>query len=394
MLSIRRSSISLLQFLHSSSKSSTIFCSAHLQIPFFLFTSKAELPSTETPFIVEYLINSVGLSPEKAIKASKFSAHIKSPAQPDSVRHFFKQHGFTEADIKRIILGHSRILCARVDSTLKPKFEGLSNLGFSEIQIVKLVTGSPLTLNYMNFYNVFPRIEFLRSFLGSNDRIMKAFSHDVSLLARSFEKVIKPNIIFLTECKVSDAIIGCMLTEVRSIIGRPLSFLKAAVKRIDELGIPRGSWMFYQALRSLCSNTSEQVDAKIKLLGGLGFSETEVSSAIRKQPYILSLSEKNLHETGKFLVKEAGCDHSYLSSHPNIFTFSLSKRLVPRNQVLKLLKTKGILKKKLGFYNVSSMSERKFVEKFIFRYKEKMPELHDVYLSASAGEIPNWCVML
>lgn len=386
MLLIHRSSISLLRYLHPNSKISTLFSSTHFRIPLSLFTTKVELPSPETPFIVKYLINSVGLPSEKAIKASKFITHIKSPSHADSVLHFFKQHGFNDADIKRIILQHSRVLCANVDSTLKPKIEALSKLGFSETQIVKLITASPLTLNYLNYYNVRPRIEFLRSFLGSNDKILKAFSHDVSLLARSFEKMIKPNIIFLTECQVSDAIIGCLLTKVRLIIGRPLNFLKAAVKRIDELGIPRGSWMFYQALRSLCSNTSEEVDAKMKLLTRLGFSEAEVSSAIRKQPYILSLSEKNLQETVKFLVKEAGCDHSYLSHHPNIFTFSLSKRLVPRNQVLKLLKEKGILKKEFSFYNASSISERQFVEKFIFRYKEKIPELHDVYLSASPGE--------
>ncbi|XP_020575595.1 transcription termination factor MTERF15, mitochondrial-like [Phalaenopsis equestris] len=387
MFLIRKNSSFLLNYLVSKSKISTLFSSSQFRIPLSLFASKVKDPPPKSFSIVNYLIDSVGLSPEEAIKASKSVIHIKSPSHPDSVLQFFKQNGLTDSNIKRIILHHSRILCANVDSTLKPKIEGLSKLGFSETQIAKLVTANPFNLNYLSYCNVLPRVEFLRGVLGSDENVVKAFSNDISLLSCNLEKMIKPNLSFLRKCRLSDARIGSLMMKVRQLMGRPLSYLEAVANRVEELGIPRGSKMFYQAFRFFIANNSDVVKTKIKFLGKLGFSEAEILSAIQKQPSVVSLSEKNLQETIKFLVMEAGCEPSYVISHPSILGLSLNRRLIPRNRILKLLKAKGHLKKELDFYNYIALSEMKFMNKFIFPYQKKMPKLLDVYVSASAEKV-------
>ncbi|KAK8921862.1 hypothetical protein KSP39_PZI020308 [Platanthera zijinensis] len=385
MILVRKNSSLLLGFLSGTSKVSILLPPSNLLTPLRLFTSKADDPSPKTPFIVKYLIDSLGLSSPEADKCSKSLTHIKSPSNPDSVLEFFRKNGFTDADIKKISRTHPRVLCAKVDSTLKPKFDVLRDLGFSDTQITKLIAANPLALKYLSYCNVRPRIELFNTFFDSKDDIVKAISKDICLLASSLEKTIKPNIAFLRECQFSNERIVSLLINGRRVVGRAPKSLKSIAKRVNELGVPHGSGMFYHTFCCLCGVSIDTFDAKIKLLGSLGFSQSELS-AIIKQPLILRLSAKNLCEKVDFLVKEAGCELSYVSRHPTIVGLSMTKRLIPRNYVMQLIMERGLLKKKIGFYNFVSISERNFLNKYIFSFQQRMPELPNVYRSASAGK--------
>ncbi|KAK8921864.1 hypothetical protein KSP39_PZI020302 [Platanthera zijinensis] len=385
MILVRKNSSLLVGFLSGTSKISILLPPSNTLTSLRLFTSKADEPSPKTPFIVKYLIDSLGLSSSEALKCSKFLTHVKSPSKPDSVIEFFRKNGFTDADIKRIVCSNSRVVCAKIDSTLKPKFEVLRELGFSDTQITKLITANPLTLSYLSYCNVRPRIEFFNTIIDSKDDIIKAILRDMCLLTCSLEKTIKPNIAFLRECQFSNQRISSLLIHSRRVISRPLNTLKSIAKRVDELGLPRESGMFYYGFLSLCRLNSDMVDAKIKLLTSLGFSESEVLSLILKHPLILCLSGKNLQEKVDFFVKEVGCKLSYLCCHPFLLSLSLNKRLIPRNYVMELIIEKGFLKKKVGIVHFASMPEGKFLEKYIVSFQKRMPELPDVYLSASAG---------
>ncbi|KAK8970744.1 hypothetical protein KSP40_PGU005391 [Platanthera guangdongensis] len=385
MILVRKNSSLLLGFLAGTSKISILLPPTNLLTPPRLFTTKANDPSPKTPFIVKYLIDSLGLSSSEADKCSKFLTHVKSPSKPDSVIEFFRKNGFTDADIKRIICCNSKVVCAKIDSTLKPKFEVMGDLGFSDTQITKLITANPLTLNYLSYCNVAPRIEFYNTIIDSKDDIIKAIARDICLLTCSLEKTIKPNIAFLRECQFSNERISSLLIHSRRVISRPLNTLKSIAKRVDELGVPRESGMFYYGFLSLCRLNSDLFDAKIKLLISLGFSESEVLSLFLKHPLILCLSGKNLRYKVDFFVKEVGCKLSYVSCHPFLLSLSLTKRLIPRNYVMELIMKKGFLKKKIDIVNFASMPERKFLEKYIVSFQKRMPELPDVYLSASAG---------
>lgn len=50
-------------------------------------------------FVVEdYLVDTCGLTPAQARKASKYLPHLKSPEKPDAVRAFLTVAGVSEAD--------------------------------------------------------------------------------------------------------------------------------------------------------------------------------------------------------------------------------------------------------------------------------------------------------
>ncbi|KAK8931326.1 hypothetical protein KSP39_PZI016342 [Platanthera zijinensis] len=189
----------------------------------------------------------------------------------------------------------------------------------------------------------------------------------------------------MRECQFSNKRIDALLINEGRVIGRALNNVKYIVKRVEELGVPRGSRMFYRTFRCLCRVNADIFDAKIKLLGSLGFSGSELS-AILKQPLVFCLSAKNLCETVDFLVKVACCELSYVSRHASMIGLSITKILIPRHYVMQLIMDRGLLNKKIYFYFFVSISERKFLEKFISSFQQRMPKLADVYFSASVGK--------
>ncbi|RWW63028.1 hypothetical protein BHE74_00029819, partial [Ensete ventricosum] len=92
--------------------------------------------------MAEYLVSSCGFDPDEAAKASKLLGRIESRHQPDSVLGFFKNHGFDNAQMKRILSINPEWLLLDVQKTLAPKFRALQDLGFSCSDITDLVSSN------------------------------------------------------------------------------------------------------------------------------------------------------------------------------------------------------------------------------------------------------------
>lgn len=67
--------------------------------------------------------------------------------------------------------------------------------------------------------------------------------------------------------------------------------------------------------------------------------EREVSTdAVSKRPAIIALCDKILlGKIFEFLVNEAAMKPRYIVEKPDLLTYSLEKRLVPRHNVMKVL---------------------------------------------------------
>ncbi|GLT69998.1 hypothetical protein SLA2020_421030 [Shorea laevis] len=59
----------------------------------------------------------------------------------------------------------------------------------------------------------------------------------------------------------------------------------------------------------------------------------------------------------------------------NLIRFSLEKRIIPRCSVLQLLISKRLIKKNTSIFHVVRMSENKFVEKFVRKYQNEVPDV-------------------
>ncbi|KAI0507026.1 hypothetical protein KFK09_013144 [Dendrobium nobile] len=371
----------LFHFHRSAAHAPTHLPSLYLPI-LFSFSSTAENSSVKSTFMVDYLIGTIGLSSEAAIKSSKSLSHIKSPSKPDAVLHFLKESGFNDACIRYMVSKNSRILTAKVETTLKPKMIALKKFGFSESEILQLVSKNPVFLIHGGIQS---KIKFWRGFLGSKENLLHALLRGKRLICSNLDTNIIPKISFLRDCGFLDNQIASMINNNPNFIVMSLDSIKRLKNRAEELGFSYGSGAFCSVMVSLCQISRATMESKLKLLGSFGWSEAEVSSVIRKAPLLLETSEKKMKKMMDFLVKRAGCEPSFVMKHPRLLMFSLERRMVPRQYVLQLLKSKDLIKRKLSFYSFMTISEKKFLEKYILSYGEKMPDLYQVYLALYSG---------
>ncbi|KAK8455154.1 hypothetical protein SEVIR_4G094200v4 [Setaria viridis] len=234
--------------------------------------------------------------------------------------------------------------------------------------------------------DVVPRLEFFISFYGSFERLLVFIKNHNSIILSDLERVIKPNIALLRQCGIS----------VRDIakLARVLTFnperLKEVVLRAEELGVPRSSRMFYQAVFVVSNITKEKVAARFEFLKStLGCHESEIATAVSKLPTILGISEQSLHRKIQFLVNEVGLEPQYILQRPALFTYSLEKRLVPQHCVMKVLQAKGFLISNTSFNTFAQYGEETFKLRYIDSHKDSVPGLADAYATACGGVVPS-----
>ncbi|TVU38223.1 hypothetical protein EJB05_11580, partial [Eragrostis curvula] len=319
----------------------------------------------------DFLITRCGLTPAQALKSSKLLAHVKSPSNPEAVLAFLADTGVAGADIAAAVAREPRLLCARVDKTLKPRIGLLRDVGFSVSQISRLTATAPVV-----FWSpaAISRLVFYLSFLGSFEKLYSVLRSRYCgrLLGQDVERVVKPNLAFLLQCGLTNCDI------VKLLLYAPILLLEQdRAKKIavcaEKLGVPRHSAMFKHALWVVQVVGPGRVDAKLDFLKkALGCSETELSVAMCRHPRTLALKEVNITQTVEFLKMEVGLEAEYIVRRPALISYSTEKRLRPRHYVLKVLKAKGLVKD-TDFYSFVSFSEKMFAKRFLDRYEDSVP---------------------
>ncbi|RWV76969.1 hypothetical protein GW17_00062270 [Ensete ventricosum] len=136
--------------------------------------------------------------------------------------------------------------------------------------------------------------------------------------------------------------------------------------------------MFITILKYLHRVSKERVTAKVDLLRSFGWSESEFFSAVKQSPRFLCLSLELLRKKMEFLINEVGYVPSFIADHSYLLKYSLEKRVIPRFRVLDMLNTKGLWTRRGKFPHFLQLSDKKFMEKIVLPYKEKVPELLDI----------------
>ncbi|CAK9167514.1 unnamed protein product [Ilex paraguariensis] len=185
--------------------------------------------------------------------------------QPESVLNLLKGHGLTQTQIKKLVATRPLILLADPLKTLKPNFELLKTMGFSGVNLVKLLQRDPriletdahtvveffraygfsekqistLTMKRPNLYlynaqKIFtPKLEFFKSVGLSGEEIAQILSSEPYILERSLENHIIPSVdvirrILGTDEKVLKAIKACyriLEYNLEEVLGRNIEIL-------------------------------------------------------------------------------------------------------------------------------------------------------------------------
>lgn len=268
------------------------------------------------------------------------------------------------------------MLCANVEKTLVPKVRILQELGLSRSGLAELIMLKPRVL----IASVEPFIKFLRPLLGSKDDVIKTLNRiQWNITDKSIETLVQPNILFLKECGTSDEMIAKFMVRNPNFFFQYPTRLKDTVNLVEKLGLTQERGAFIYAIFILGSMSKRAVKAKFDLFKSLGWSDADAISAFVRAPECVKYSEKKIRASMDYFVKELEYNPSYVASNPKILTYSLEKRIIPRLNILRILKSKELLKRSIGLYAVASMSEKRFLERFLNPHKESVPEVLKVY---------------
>ncbi|WOL08661.1 transcription termination factor MTERF15, mitochondrial-like [Canna indica] len=349
----------------------------------FLFSSTANAaaatntaaPLPELHSLVEYLVNSCGLSTGEATKASKYLTHLKTTKKPDAVLDFLRSQGFNRSHFKKIVPMYPKCLCWTVEKTLAPKFRTLRSRGFSESELFDIILSYPFIIN-CGIKAISLKLDMWESLIGSRQLLIRHIKHTNWFLGCSVEKVIRPNLkLLMDECCISVERASRIVRIHPLFITQKLDSLHSLIRRADELGVPRKSGTFLWTLDVLYTLSKRNLEGKKKFMITLGWSESDFLIAVRKTPTVIRISQNELRRKMEFLVNEVGYTPSFIAHRSLLLIYSLEKRVIPRFRVIQMLHSKGLLSEKPKLLTFLVLPQGKFMEKFVLPHKENIPEL-------------------
>ncbi|KAF2300288.1 hypothetical protein GH714_011433 [Hevea brasiliensis] len=236
-----------------------------------------------------------------------------------------------------------RVLLLNPERTILPKLEFLCSIGVSRSDLSAIVSQNPELLNRSIKQNLIPHYHILKSILVSDEKVIKC-------LKRLFKSsaVLSQNDFYVN-----------------------LSLLRG-------LGMPQSSSLSW-ALQILLGLSQKTWEHKIEAYRRWGLSEEEISSIFRESPLSMGLSEKKIMCNMHFLVCKMGWQPAVVARVPIVLCYGLETRIMPRCSVVRVLLLKGLIKADIPISSVLTSCEKCFLERFVIKYQDLVPQLLDVF---------------
>eukprot|EP01018_Ginkgo_biloba_P036365 Gb_12969 [translate_table: standard] len=335
-------------------------------------------PTHNSSFIQEFLQNSCGLSQNEAKLASKPLLHLKSTKNPEQVVLFFKQCGFTDVHIQNVVTCRPKVLTSSVANTLLPKVRVFESLGIVGKQLGLLISRDPALLATSLEKKILPGISFLQKMLESDDNVVRTVTREPWLLHTDLEKKLEPKLLLLQNHGINRKLLSkILITKPRSLMSAE-NVLKDLINTVENLGVSPRSSTFASAVFVVSCMHKKTLEHKIDFLVSLGLSREQVLMVFKKAPFVLSSSEDNLRNHMDFLVNTLKYEPSIIVHYPRFLTTSMKSTVMPRYRVLKMLQSMELRKKNFSVISMLSISEKKFLERFVFKYDESS-RLYGIY---------------
>ncbi|KAL5708107.1 hypothetical protein ACHQM5_018938 [Ranunculus cassubicifolius] len=328
-------------------------------------------------FTISYLINTCGLSHVKAISASKY-LNFESPTNPDSVLTLFRNNGFSDSQMSKIIAGCPQLLLSSVDKSLKPKFEFFSSVGFSGADIAEIVCSSPNLLAVSVEKNLIPFFNLVKNIVGTDAKVITVFKRSRGHVSRI--KVLASNVALLRDHNVPGANIAKLLVSHPQSLLTNASRFSEMVEEVEKMKFDPSEYRFLAAMQ-VFSMSRSSLEAKFDVYRSWGWSLDEVQYAFRMHPHCMFLSEKNIMSKMDYFVNKFGYTPSSIAKQPSTLLYS-SERIVLRCSAIQILITNGKLEKAPSLGSILVRTEDIFFKTYISKFEKEVPELMSMYQGA------------
>ncbi|KAJ9546273.1 hypothetical protein OSB04_025980 [Centaurea solstitialis] len=336
--------------------------------------------------LVDYLMHSLQFSEKDAISISTKAkvTHLKSTINSDLVLNIFKTYGLDLPQIRHIVSSVPKILTCKPNKTLEPKIRVFHELGLSGSDLVTLIKKNPHILWTGLHTKIMPCLQLLRELLGSDEIVIQVINRSRRLyFTNTSMKRLSKNVSLLQNFGLlNERILSFILNNPSKINVEP-NQLKSRLSYVEEkLGISRESPIFIHALTAVLWRTDSEIERRVQNFRSFGWSDSDIALLFMNQPYCLAMSEANMRDKLNFYMKDLGYTPSYLMTRHSFFTYSLDKRVIPRNTMLKILREKKLVSSdKPSLISIATYTESKFLE-FLRGFEDDLPCLRKIYLDS------------
>ncbi|XP_021766838.1 uncharacterized protein LOC110731297 [Chenopodium quinoa] len=362
------------------------------RLPLLYSTSTKEGNPSLSSTLPTLLVSSLGFSPQQshstsaklaverqAVGATRVS-EFDTVENADSVIQFFKQLGFQQSDIRKIVCRFPRILVARVEKTLNPRIKLLNDFGISGSNLVQTIVINPSILNTQ----FGPAIHAFRTVLGSDDNLSTILKRCNGIYFGISAKSLIPNIELLQNyCSIP-------IDKIRKEICRqPKPYLLRTdlfqdnLTRVEKIGISRDSSMFNYGLQLISGLSDKRIEDKCEIFKSFGWTQSDVNKLIRRNPMCLTAAEAKIKARLDFLMNQLGFKPDFMVSNICLFTCSIEKRLLPRHRVLQVLKEKGLIQMNYSLPSAAILNESVFLKRLVLLFEE----VNEVYAQLTSSTV-------
>jgi mTERF domain-containing protein len=348
------------------------------------FTSIGLLESNEPQqeekhsFRVSYLINSCGLSPKSATLASQ-KMNFENPEKPDSVLNLLKENGFTNTQISKLVRTHPLLLLYDPEKTLLPKIEFFLSLGVSSSDLPGILSSTPFLFTRSLKKHLIPCYDFLKSVLLVEEKVLTTLKRSPRAFLYNVTNNMAPNIALLRQLGVPQSYISFLVINYSSQAFTTHTRFVEAVHQVMEMGFNPLKMVFVHGIQVLLKMSKPKLESKLELYKRWGWSKDMALSSFKRNPICMLLSEEKITKAMDFLVNKMGWPSANIAMNPAVLLFSLEKRIMPRFSVIQILVAKDLIKNELSLSTILIPKERRFLEKFVIKFQNDIPQLLNVY---------------
>ncbi|KAM7472608.1 hypothetical protein LguiA_010791 [Lonicera macranthoides] len=304
---------------------------------------------------------------------------LKSRKHQSEILSLLTSFHFSDNQIKKLLIKYPKILQYNVNNFLKPKLQFLTDYGFAGPLLPNLIAAYPNILERSLFDCIIPRFEFLKKYLHTNDKLVAALKRSSRLMTCDLKAIVQPNIDFLlSEGANLTTVAKELLKQPRTLMMNPDKIVKA-VETVKQLGLDPSARKFLVAVRVIRSMSDSTWDMKVQMFKSFGWSEEEITSAFKRYPAVFACSEEKIRTLMDFYLNTVNLNPDVIISYPMLLNYGLSTRILPRYNVMKVLKSKGLLDKDRKLRYLLKLSEEKFVTSLVDKHLDEVPNLMELY---------------
>ncbi|KAI5565244.1 hypothetical protein BDE02_14G111700 [Populus trichocarpa] len=338
-----------------------------------------KISTEQDSFTINYLVHSCGLPLESAILTSQ-KVQFQSPERPDSVLALLRNHGFSRTQISSLVKKRPFLLLSNPTNTLLPKLDFFLSLGMSRPHLARTLSSDPTLLTRSLENQIVPSYNFLKTILRSDEKIVSAFKRTTWIFLEDLSKNLIPNLELLRKVGVPQSCISLLLTHFPEAMMENHEEFSENVEEVRKMGFDPNKSTFVLAVHALCGKCNKSIwERCFEVYKRWGWTKDDILSAFRKHPHCMMLSEKKIMKGMDFFVNKMGWPSKEIVHCPVILFLSLEKRIIPRCKVIQVLWSKGLIKKDISLNTVLLPVEKRFLERFVTKFEEEVPQLLSVY---------------